>query len=81
MDLSQHLTGQLKGMVRLVHVDMGPILFSHPTLKGNPVLEMQGDGYTLVFIGHTLLCLDIQEPSGMTLLLAKPVKAQLPIGY
>jgi hypothetical protein len=30
-------------------------------------------------VGHTLLCLDIQDPSGMARLLAEPVKAQLPI--
>lgn len=79
VDLSQHLTVQLKGMVRLVDVDSGAILFRHPTLKGIPDLVVEGDGYTLEFISHTLLCLDIQDPSGMARLLAEPVKAQLPI--
>jgi hypothetical protein len=79
VDLSQHLTVQLKGMVRLVDMDSGAILFRHPTLKGIPDLVVEGDGYTLEFISHTLLCLDIQDPSGMARLLAEPVKAQLPI--
>jgi hypothetical protein len=79
MDLSQHLTAQLKGMERLVDSQSGAILFRHPTLRGLPDLVVEGDGYTLEFIGPTLLCLDIQDPSGMARLLAEPVKAQLPI--
>lgn len=80
MDLSQQLTVQLKGMERLVDAETGAILFRHPTLRGIPDLVVEGDGYTLEFIGPTLLCLDIQDPSGMARLLAEPVKAQLPIG-
>jgi hypothetical protein len=79
MDLSQHLTAQLKDMDRLVDGESGAILFRHPTLRGLPDLVVEGDGYTLEFIGHTLLCLDIQDPSGMARLLAEPLKAQLPI--
>jgi hypothetical protein len=79
MDLSQHLTAQLMGMERLVDSQSGAILFRHPTLRGLPDLVVEGDGYTLEFIGPTLLCLDIQDPSGMARLLAEPVKAQLPI--
>jgi hypothetical protein len=79
MDLPQHLTAQLKGMERLVDGETGAILFRHPTLRGLPDLVLEGDGYTLEFIGPTLLCLDIQDPSGMARLLAEPVKAQLPI--
>lgn len=79
MDLSQHLTAQLKGMERLVDSQSGAILFRHPTLLGLPDLVVEGDGYTLEFIGPTLLCLDIQDPSGMARLLAEPVKTQLPI--
>ncbi|MFM7265576.1 MAG: hypothetical protein ACKOZW_08325 [Cyanobium sp.] len=79
MDLSQHLTAQLKGMDRLVDGESGAILFRHPTLRGLPDLVVEGDGYTLEFIGPTLLCLDIQDPSGMARLLAEPLKAQLPI--
>ena len=79
MDLSQHLTAQLKGMDRLVDGETGAILFRHPTLRGLPDLVVEGDGYTLEFIGPTLLCLDIQDPSGMARLLAEPLKAQLPI--
>jgi len=79
MDLSQHLTAQLKGMDRLVDSESGAILFRHPTLRGLPDLVVEGDGYTLEFIGPTLLCLDIQDPSGMARLLAEPLKALLPI--
>ena len=79
MDLSQHLTAQLKGMDRLVDGETGAILFRHPTLRGVPDLVVEGDGYTLEFIGPPLLCLDIQDPSGMARLLAEPLKAQLPI--
>jgi hypothetical protein len=32
------------------------------------------------FIGSKLLCLDIQDPSGMVRLLAEPLKDQLPVG-
>jgi hypothetical protein len=79
MDLSQHLTTQLKGMERLVDGETGAILFRHPTLRGLPDLVVEGDGYTLEFIGSTLLCLDIQDPSGMARLLAEPLKGQLPV--
>jgi hypothetical protein len=80
MDLSQHLTTQLKSMERLVDAETGAILFRHPTLRGIPDLVVEGDGYTLEFIGPTLLCLDIDDPTGMARLLADPVKAQLPVG-
>ena len=80
MDLSQHLTTQLKAMERLVDAESGAILFHHPTLRGIPDLVVEGDGYTLEFIGPTLLCLDISDPAGMARLLADPVKAQLPVG-
>lgn len=81
MDISQHLTTQLKGMQRLVDAETGAILFRHPpTLRGIPDLVVEGDGYTLEFIGPTLLCLDISDPTGMARLLADPVKAQLPVG-
>ena len=80
MDLPQQLTVQLKSMERLVDPDTGAILFRHPSLRGIPDLVVEGDGYTLEFIGSTLLCLDIQDPSGMARLLAEPFKAQLPIG-
>jgi len=80
MDLSQHVTTQLKGMERLLGAETGAILFRHPTLGGIPDLVVEGDGYTLEFIGPTLLCLDISDPTGMARLLADPVKAQLPVG-
>ena len=60
MDLSQLLTTQLKGLQRLVDAETGPILFRHPTLRGIPDPVIEGDGYTLEFIGPTLLCVDIQ---------------------
>jgi len=79
MDLPQHLTTPLKGMERLIAGETGAILFRHPTLRGLLDLVVEGDGYTLEFIGPTLLCLAIQDPSGMAHLLAEPLKAQLPI--
>jgi hypothetical protein len=80
MDLPQQLTHQLKGMERLVDAESGAILFRHPSLRGIPDLVVEGDGYTLEFIGSTLLFLDIRDPSGMARLLADPLKAQLPVG-
>ena len=80
MDFSTNLTAQLKWMQLLLDPDSGAILFRHPTLRGVPDLVVEGDGYTLEFIGPTLLCLDIQDPSGMARLLAEPVKGKLPIG-
>jgi hypothetical protein len=80
MDFSKNLSAQLKWMQLLLDPDSGAILFRHPTLRGVPDLVVEGDGYTLEFIGPTLLCLDIQDPSGMARLLAEPVKDKLPIG-
>jgi hypothetical protein len=80
MDPPQPLTAQLKWMQLLLDPDSGAILFRHPTLRGVPDLVVEGDGYTMEFIGPTLLCLDIQDPSGMARLLAEPVKGKLPIG-
>jgi len=81
MDPPPPLTAQLKWMQLLLDPDSGAILFRHPTLRGVPDLVVEGDGYTLEFIGPTLLCLDIQDPSGMARLLAEPVKGKLPIGF
>jgi hypothetical protein len=69
MDLPSPLSAQLKWMQLLLDPDSGAILFRHPTLRGVPDLVVEGDGYTLEFIGPTLLCLDIQDPSGMARLL------------
>jgi hypothetical protein len=77
MDLSKHMTTHLKSMDRLVDAETGAILFRHLTLRGIPDLVAEGDGYKLEFIGPTLLCLDINDPTGMARLLADPVKAQL----
>ena len=79
MDLPQQLSLQLKGMERLLDPVSGAILFRHPNLRGIPDLVVEGDGYTLEFIGSTLLCLDISDPAGMARLLAAPVKLQLPV--
>jgi hypothetical protein len=80
MDFSKNLSAQLKWMQLLLDPDSGAILFRHPTLRGVPDLVVEGDGYTMEFIGPTLLCIDIQDPSGMARLLAEPVKGKLPIG-
>jgi hypothetical protein len=80
MDLPQQLTAQLKAMERLVDPDTGAILFRHPVLRGIPDLVLEGDGYTMEFIGPMLLCLDIQDPIGLVRLLAEPLKDQLPVG-
>ena len=80
MDLSQHLTTQLMEMERLVDAETAAILFRHPTLRGIPDLVVDGHGYTLEFIGSTLLRLVISDPTGMARLLADPVKTQLPVG-
>jgi hypothetical protein len=80
MDLSNKLSAQLKWMELRLDPESGAILFRHPSLRGIPDLVVEGDGYTMEFIGPTLLCLDIQDPSGMDRLLAEPVKGKLPIG-
>lgn len=80
MDLPQQLTAQLKAMEHLVDPDTCAILFRHPVLRGIPDLVLEGDGYTMEFIGPTLLCLDIQDPIGLVRLLAEPLKDQLPVG-
>ena len=80
MDLSNKLSAQLKWMELRLDPESGAILFRHPSLRCIPDLVVEGDGYTMEFIGPTLLCLDIQDPSGMGRLLAEPVKGKLPIG-
>ena len=80
MDRPQQLSLQLKGMERLVDADSGAILFRHPSLRGISDLVVEGDGYTLEFIGSTLLCLGISDPAGMVRPLADPVKSQFPVG-
>ena len=52
MAQNQLLTAQLQGMERLMR---------HPSLRGIPDLVLEGDGYTLEFIGPTLLCVDIRK--------------------
>ncbi len=43
-------------------------------------LLLDPDSGAILFRHPILLCLDIQEPSGMARLLAEPVKGKLPIG-
>jgi hypothetical protein len=84
LDLTLHAQRKLEtyGITgeRLVDGQTGSILFRHPELRGIPDLVVEGDGYTMEFIGSKLLCLDIQDPSGMVRLLAEPLKDQLPVG-
>jgi hypothetical protein len=54
-NLSQHLTTQLMGMKCMADAETGAILARHPTLRGILDLVFEGDGYTLEFIGSTLL--------------------------
>jgi hypothetical protein len=51
MDFSKNLSAQLKWMQLLLDPDSGAILFRQPTLRGVPDLVVEGDGYTLEFIG------------------------------
>ena len=71
---------QLRQMQQSVDPETGAILFRHPRLRGLPDLVIEGEGYTLEFIGPTLLCLDITDPGALGKLLAEPVKEQLPAG-
>jgi hypothetical protein len=82
MAVSEPLTlpDQLRNMRQSVDAATGAILFRHPTLQGIPDLVVEGDGYTMEFIGPTLLCLDIVDPGALGRLLAEPVKQQLPVG-
>ena len=82
MGVSEPLTlpEQLRGMRQSVDPSTGAILFRHPTLCGIPDLVVEADGYTMEFIGPTLLCLDIVDPGALGRLLAEPIKQQLPVG-
>jgi hypothetical protein len=42
-------------------------------------MERLVDGYTLAFIGATLLCVDIRNAAGLAKLLAEPFKTQLSV--
>ena len=74
------LSKQLCEMRQSVDPETGAILFRHQSLTGVPDRVVEGEGYTLEFIGPTLLCLDITDPGALGKLLAEPVKAQLPVG-
>ena len=43
-------------------------------------LRLDSESGAILFRHPSLLCLDIQHPSGMARLLAEPVKGKLPIG-
>lgn len=79
MDRVPGLTTQLAAMERMVDAESGAILFRHPSLCGIPDLVLEGDGYTLEFIGSTLLCVDIQNVAGLAKLHAQPFKTRLPV--
>jgi hypothetical protein len=75
-----NLAKQLRAMQQTIDPDTGAILFRHTTLVGIPDRVVEGNGYTLEFIGPTLLCLDINDPVALGRLLAEPIKDQLPVG-
>ena len=58
----------------------GPTSLPNTIATARLLRRIHGDGYTLEFMGSTLLCLDISDPTGMARLLAGPVKEQLPVG-
>jgi hypothetical protein len=49
-------------------------------LKWMQLLLLDPDSVAILFRHPILLCLNIQDPSGMARLLAEPVKGKLPIG-
>jgi hypothetical protein len=67
-------------MRQTLDAETGAILFRHPTLQGIPDLVVEGDGYTMEFLGPNLLRLDIIDPGALGRLLAEPIKQQLPVG-
>jgi hypothetical protein len=69
-----------RSMCQSLDAETGAILFRHPTVQGIPNLLVEGDGYTMKFMGPTLLCLDIIDPGALGRLLAEPTKQQLPVG-
>jgi hypothetical protein len=82
MGVSEPLTlpQQLRGMRQSDDPDTDAILFRHATLKGIPDLVVEADGYTMEFIGPTLLCLDIVDPGVQARLLAESINQALPVG-
>ena len=48
-------------------------------LKGME-LRLDPESGAILYCHPSLLCLDIQDPSGMARLLAEPVRGKLPIG-
>jgi len=65
------LSKQLREMRQSVDPETGGILFRHHSMMGVPDRMVDGEGYTLEFIGPTLLCLDITGPGALGKLLAE----------
>ena len=61
------LSKQLREMRQSVDPETGAILFRHHSMTG----VVEGEGYSLEFIGRTLLCLDITDPGALGKLLAE----------
>ncbi len=59
------LSKQLREMRKSVDPETGAILFRHPCLRGIPDHVVESKGYTLEFIGPTLLCLGISDPGAL----------------
>ena len=74
------LSKQLREMRPSVDPETGATLFRHHSMTGVPDRVVEGEGYTLEFIGPTLLCLDITDPGALGKLLPEPVKPQLRVG-
>ena len=69
-----------RSMCQSLDAETEAILFRHPTVQGIPNLLVEGDGYTMEFMGPTLLGLDIIDRGALGRLLAEPTKQQLPVG-
>ena len=65
------LSKQLRKMRQSMDPETGAILFRHHLMKGVPDRVVEGEGYSLEFIGRTFLCLDITDPGALGKLLAE----------
>ena len=65
------LSKQLRKMRQSMDPETGAILFRNHLMKGVPDRVVEGEGYSLEFIGRTLLCLDITDPVALGKLLAE----------
>ena len=72
---------QLRPWVAVLNLETDKVMTVYPTDQSTVDARRGGGyGYTMEFIGATLLCLDITDPRSLGKLLAKPIKAQLPVG-